>query len=420
MLPNQELTISNFVDGIKFNPDQIQISQNYFNQKIALANLYGIGRGILMGFLDSLELVIKNDELILKPGAAIDSDGNLIFVPTAYLVSNDILTIKYKNRAATYVYILHESKMENLDVSKYDKNIKLYYSASETYQVVVSDKQIRDRTFLEVGRVHIRHQSSDTIKNPINPFKAKSNELDRRYTSKVVAQNIVISLDDIEIISETLKVYGKFIHEFGLRHSIQSMSPVASFAYKISSDIKNIPSLSVWSVYDMLYDLLDISLYIEIERNDITNTALWKNIVRLKSIFSFNENLKVSYYHLMLDMDSSFFSKVILHFNNATIFDGNWDDILKEKKEEIVVKDYIIVGSSSGCDMIIEGEDVAGEHAKIYTYETGYFIEDLYDTSGVYVNAQRVEVGTKKFIRKQDYVVLGKNGRVLNLQNISI
>ncbi len=420
MLPTQQLKRSNFVDGIKFNPDQIEVSQEYFNQKMALANLYGIGKGVLVGFMDSLELVIENNELILKSGGAIDSDGNMILVPNAYLVSSDILTSKYKNRAITYIYIQHESTMDDLDVSKYDKNIKLYYSVSETFQITVSDKMIRDKSLLELGRVHIKQKNSDVIKNAINPFDAKENELNRKYSPKIVGQNISISLDEMNIISDTLKIYGQFMHEFGLRHSIHSMAAVASFAYKISSDIKNIPSLSVWAVYEMLYDLLTISLNIEIEREDIANTAFWKNIIRLKSIFSFSENLKVSYYHLMLNVDSSFFSKIILHFNNATIFDGNWEDILKEKKEEVLEKDYIIVGSSSSCDMVIDGEDVAGEHAKIYIYQTGYFIEDLQDTSGVYVNALRVEKGTKKFIRKQDYVVLGKNGRVLNLQNIPI
>ncbi|MDQ7084740.1 MAG: FHA domain-containing protein [Sulfurovum sp.] len=420
MLLDKQLKSSNFVDGIKFNPDQIQISQNYFNQKMALTNLYGIGKGILIGFMDSLELIIENNTLVLKSGAAIDHEGNIILVPQSHLVSNDILTSKYKNRTMSYVYIVHENKMDDLDVSRHDKNIKLYYSISETYQVIVSDKKMQDRNLLELARVYIKQQDSEVIKNPINPFVAKENEIDKRYSSKIIGENTSILLEDRDIVAQAIKTYAQFVHEFGLRHSIQSMSTVASFAYKISSDIKNTNTISVWAIYDMLFDLLVISLKVELERDDIINTAFWKNIIRLKSIFSFGENLKVSYYQLLLNINSSFFSKVLLHFNNASIFDGNWEDIFKEKKIENITKDYIIVGSSPSCDMVVEGEDVAMQHAKIYIYETGYFIQDLEETSGIYVNSQRVEKGTKKFIRKQDYVVLGKNGRVLNLQNISI
>ena len=420
MLPNQQLKRSNFVDGIKFNPELIGVSQEYFNQKISLQNLYGIGRGVLIGFMDSLKLSIEDSEMILKAGAAIDGEGDIIFVPKLYIVTTDILVTKYKDRSTIYIYISHESKMDDLGASRHDNDIKFYYSIVDEYRLSISDKKIRDRRYVELGRVDIRHQVSELFKNPINPFLAKENEINIRYSPKILGQNITISLEDIDIISHTLQVYGQFMNEFGLRHSILSMSLVASFAYQISSDIKNQPSISVWSIYDMLYQLLQISLHIEIERSDIVNTAFWKNIVRLQSIFSFSENLRVDYYQLMLNIDNSFFSKVILHFNNAVIFDGDWESILKEKREEIITKDYIIIGSSPSCDMVVEGEDIASKHAKIYRYQTGYMIEDMQNTSGVYVNAERVEIGTKKFIRKQDYVVLGKNGRVVNLQNLPI
>ncbi len=420
MLPTQELKRSNFVDGIKFNPKLIGISQNYFNQKSSLQSLYGIGRGILVGFLDSLEVYISGGKLILKSGAAIDGDGNIIFVPKSYVITTDILVSKYKDRSTLYIYISFESKMDDLGDSRYDNDVKFYYSIIEGYQVSVSDKKMRDSKYIELARIDINHQISELFKNPLNPFQALENEINIRYAPKIVGQNIMVSLEDRDIISHTLLVYAQFLNEFALRYSIHSMSVSASFAYQISSEIKNQPLISVWSIYDKLYQLLKISLFIELERKDIVNTAFWKNIMRLKHIFSFSENLRVDYYKLILNIENSFFSKVILHFNNAVIFDGDWDNILKEKKEEIVKKDYIIIGSDPGCDMVIECEDVADKHAKVYKYKSGYMIEDMPNTSGVYVNAQRVEAGTKKFIRKQDYVVLGKNNCVVNLQNLPL
>jgi hypothetical protein len=420
MLPSQPLQQTNFVDGIKFNPQQIQVSNDYVNQKLSLTNIYGVGKGVLVGFLNSMALKIEEDKLILQSGAAIDEHGNIILAERDYIVSEDILTEKYENRTTNYVYLLHESKMDDLNASRHDKDVKLYYSIKESFQIILSDKLIKNQPVIEVGRFYVNKKSSSKIKMPLNPFEADDNEIDLGYVPKVLGMNVSISKNERFLIANAMYKYGAFLHEFGLRKSIHSMATVASFAFTLSNDIKNRGTVGVWHLYNMLQDLLKISLHIEIEREDIVNTALWKNLVRLESIFAFKESLRVDYYNLLLSIDSSFFSKVILHFNNATIFDGDWDNILQEKKEEKVVKNYLIVGSDPACDMLVEGEDVAPKHAKIYKYETGYFIEDLQDTSGVYVNAERIDKGTKKFIRKQDYVVLGKNGRVLNLQNIQL
>jgi len=420
MLPSEQLSQSNFVDGIKFNPEQIQVSSDYLNQRLSLNSIYGIGQGILVGFLDSMQLVVIENQLILKRGAAIDENGNSIFVDQEYVVLEDITTSKYENRTTNYVYAMHESKMDNLDSSRHDKDVKLYYTIKESFAVVVSEKIMRNQPVIEIGRFHINKKHSDKLRNPINPFEVEDNEINYKFVPKIVGNNIAISTEDRFLVANTLMKYGEFLHEFGFRKAIHSMATIASFALNIASDVKNRPNLAIWQLYDMLKDLLALSLKVEVEREDIQNTAFWKNMVRLESIFAFKESLRVDYYHLFINIDNSFFSKVLLHFNNATIFDGNWETILQEKKEEKVTKDYLIVGSDASCDMVVEGEDIAAKHAKIYKYQTGYFIEDLDDTSGVYVNAERIDRGVKKFIRKQDYVVLGKNGRVINLQNIQL
>jgi len=420
MLPEDKLYRTNFIDGIKFNPEQIAINDAYFNAKSALMGAYGIGQGVLVGYLGSLELFVENNQLIVKSGAAIDSNGNIIFLENNYTLLQDVLVEQFENRFTIYVYISHESQMDELKASKYDSELKIYYKINERSKIILSPKRLRDSVLIELGRVYIGHQTAQKIEIAKNPYSPQKNEINLNYVPKVIAENILLKYDNIQNIADVFDKYGTFLHEFGLRKSIQSMAGIASYALSVGSMIRASTQNTPWQIYDMLKKLLDMSLKIKIEREDIGHTALWKNLVRLESIFSFNERLKLSYYNMFLSNESSFFSKVILHFNNAVIFDGDWENILVEQKEEVIIKDYIIVGSDSTCDMIVAGEDIALQHAKIYLYETGYFIEDLEDSSGVYVNAMRVEKGMKKFIRKQDYVVLGKNGKVLNLQNIPL
>ncbi len=420
MLPDKKLTRTNFVDGIRFNPEQIQTSIDYLNQKLSLANIYGIGRGVLVGFLGSLEVCIEHDKLILRSGAAIDDRGDIILVEQDHVIADDITNARYEHRTTHYVYLSHESKLDDLDTSRYDKEVKLYYTIRESFQTVVSDKPLRTQSMVEVARFYVNKKSASRLRQAPNPFEAGENEIDRRLVPKIVSANTLILPEDILIISDTFKNYGSFLHEFGYRKSIHSMAAVAAFAMQLGSRVRHSANLSPWELYDMFKELLTMSLGIINERDDITNTAFWKNIIRLQNIFELKESLRIDYYRLMLNIDNSFFSKVILHCNSATVFDGDWENILREKKEEKKLKDFLLVGRDPGCDIVIDGDDIAPQHAKIYRYQSGYFIEDLPGTSGVYVNAERVDLGTKKFIRKQDYVVLGKNGRVVNLQNIEL
>jgi hypothetical protein len=420
MLPEERLYRTNFIDGIKFNPEQISVNEDYFNAKLGLMGIYGIGRGVLVGYLGNLELLVENNQLIIRAGAAIDSKGNMIFLENNYMLLQDILVAQFENRFDIFIYISHESQMDDLKPSKYDNDLKIYYKINEKSKIILSQKRLRDTALIELGRVYIAHQQAQKIEKPSNPYAPKKNEINLNYVPKIISENTFLKYEEVQNIADVMDKYGAFLHEFGLRKSIYSMATIASYSLSIASSIKGSTQNTPWQIYEMLKKLLDMSLKIYIERSDIGHTALWKNIVRLESIFSFNERLKIEYYNMFLDNESSFFSKIILHFNNAVIFDGDWDNILVEQKEEVIIKDYIIIGSDSSCDMLVLGEDVAKQHAKIYLYETGYFIEDLEGSSGVYVNAMRVERGMKKFIRKQDYVVLGKNGKVLNLQNIPL
>jgi rRNA-processing protein FCF1 len=414
MLPIESFERTNFLDGMKFNPEQIQLTNKYYDNKIGLTNAYGIGKGLLVGFKQSLRVVVDNNKLIVHPGALIDNEGNVLYINKSQIVLESVNLKQFVNdKINYYVYIKYKTELKDLQESKQNSGIMLHYKIADDFTITISEKN-RDKTLIELARFYVDKDVGINLKMPINPFNPLSNEIDIRFAPKIVPKNFIMDYDQKIFISSSIGNYANFLNELCFRKKLLSASQASSYAYKVNLDIK-INDITPWQLYDMLFELLNISLKMAIERPEITETALWKNIERLQSIFSFkdeeqNQVVYIDYY----DSDSSFFSKVIEHYRNASL-DTDWDNILKEQVQENEVKEYFLVGSGKDCDIQIAGDDIAKEHARLYKYNNGYYIEDAGDTSGVYVNAEKVDKNVKKYVRFQDHITLGKNGQVLNL-----
>jgi len=419
MLPVESFVKTNFVDGIRFNPEQIHLTDEYYAQKVGLSNAFGLGRGVLVGFKGSMEVKIENKKLVVKPGALVDNEGNVIFIPKEHIILDNISNKQFENKKSLYIYIRHITKFDDLQESRHDKEKKLYYKIVEDYEIFIQDKNFRDKTLIELARFYVDYSVGANLKNSTNPYNPVANEIDIRFTPKIVGKNYIMNYDEKTLISSIIRRYANFLNELAFRKKLLSASQAASFGYKIATDV-SINDITPWQLYDILYELLNISLQIYKEKPEIVNTGYWKNIKRLQSIFNFDQSYEAHYYFTYLDIDNSFFSKVIMHYSNAAIFDGNWDALFgDEKKEQTETqKEYLVVGSDPSCDVVLEGDDIASEHARLYEYKNGYFIEEIGETSGIYINAERLEKGVKKFVKPQDYIVLGKNGKLLNLNSI--
>lgn len=419
MLPTQPFEKTNFADGMLFNPEQIKLNDTYYSQKHALIARYGIGSGILVGFKSNLRVSVENSKLVLHPGAAIDQNGELIFVHQKNILLKDVNISQFKDATTIYIYIKYKENLTDQKESRRDRDQKHYYKVEEGYSVELREKVLENSSLFELARIHIEHKHSTHIKEAANPYSPIENEIDLRFCTKIVSPNSIMNYNEKIMIANIFRKYADFLTEMSYKKQSYSASLAATFANKIVSDIK-VFDLSAAQIYDILQHLLYVSSKIQDEMNEIVNTAFWKNILRLQSIFAFNENYEISYYDLLLNIDSSFFSKVLLHFGNAAIFDGNWDEVNNDENEvqDKEDKGYLKVGSAADCDLIVEGDDIAPFHAKLYPYRNGYFIEDVSDSSGIYVNAERLGAGVKKFIRHQDFTCLGKNGKVLNLTHL--
>lgn len=417
MLPISTFKKTNFSDGMIFNPLQIKMNDENLTMKLSLISRYGIGKGVLIGFEQNLKVGIKKGQLYLYPGAAINENGDIIYVDKEVLLLKDLQTNQFANKETIHIYLKYVQNMEDFKASRNVDDEKLYYKIAETYSIEIHAKSIDNKELFEIGRIYINHDLSNNISEAINPYNPVDNEIDLRFTSKIIPDNSIITVSEIIMMTNVIRRYADFLTEMAYRKSLFTAANAASFANKIVIDFKS-SDLSAWKLYEILSYLVHISSEIKDEKSEIINTGFWKNILRLQNLFSFSERFEADYYNILLNVENSFFSKVFLHFDNASIFDGNWDVLMQDSENKVnIEKDYLIAGSSAHCDIQIEGDDIEDEHAHIYPHKEGYFIEDISHSSGVYINAMRLETGVKKFIRNQDYVTLGKNGKILNLNN---
>lgn len=418
MLPTQPFEKTNFSDGMVFNPSQIKESDEYFSFKTSLLARYGVGQGVLIGFGENLRVSVENGQMFLHPGAAINQNGDVIYVDKKTLILKDLLNAQFSHRNSVYVYVKYNEVLEDFKASRSDKDVKLYYKISESFSVEIREKSTHNDEMFELARIYIDHESAQNISNPINPYSPIENEIDFRFSPKIIPANTTITQRENIMISNILRKYGDYLTEMAYSKSVFTASIAASFSNKIVGDLK-IGDLSAWKLYDLLSHLLYVSSKIKDEKAEIINTGFWKNILRLQSLFSFSERFEADYYDSLLNIDNSFFSKVLLHFSNASIIYGSWDDMMQgADKTADKAKEFYLAGASQECDLHIQGDDIEQEHARLYPYKDGYFIEDISNSSGIYINAQRLESGMKKFIRNQDFVTLGKNGKVVNLNNL--
>ena len=417
MLPIEAFKKTNFSDGMIFNPSQIKANDDYISTKLSLLSRYSIGKGVLVGFLQNLKVSIEKGQMYIYPGAAIDENGDLIYVDKKTALLKDLQTSAFADKKSIHIYLKYSEDLEDFKSSRNDDDEKLYYKISESYSIEVRSKALDNKDLFEVARIFIEHNSSNNISDAINPYNPIENEIDLRFCAKITPANSMISVGDSIMISNVIRRYADFLTEMSHVKSLFTAATAASFSNKVVADLK-MDNLTAWKLYDLLSQLLHVSSKIKDEKSEIVNTGFWKNILRLQNLFSFSERFDADYYDIMLNKENSFFSKVLLHFSNASIFDGNWDEMTQSENKTSDEKDYFIAGASETCDLVIEGDDIEPEHARIYPFKEGFFIEDISHSSGIYINAMRLEGGVKKFIKNQDFVTLGKNGKIVNLNDI--
>ena len=65
----------------------------------------------------------------------------------------------------------------------------------------------------------------------------------------------------------------------------------------------------------------------------------------------------------------------------------------------------VILGRSAECTIVIEDSTVSARHARIYTYLTVSYIEDLDSSNGTFINELKIQ---KHILKPDDIIRLGK------------
>ena len=64
----------------------------------------------------------------------------------------------------------------------------------------------------------------------------------------------------------------------------------------------------------------------------------------------------------------------------------------------------VVVGRSSGCDIVVDDPNVSRRHAEIRRTDGAYWIVDLGSTNGLTVNGKRVE---RARLTPEDHILIG-------------
>lgn len=431
MITNQELTRTNYVKGIRISPNDFKKSDNFHLNQFKILALGALGEGVIDGFKDSLAPSIQGNLLIIKSGAAIDKDGNIIYLPISSVpIREDLSVINFLNKTTTYIYIKYDEKFNNLRDDKTGQQ-QIYTEIISTYKIEMSNTKYENSEWIELGRIYVDYDkipknNQNKITEAFHPFKPIENELDISSRLNIETNRINLSKDDLKYIYDVLNDLGNYLLRISFKYQIISASISSSYIF----GIKNMLYSSIITPYKLdkfLRSSINIISNIDKEKPDIKNEEFWKNIERVKKIFDSklkNEFVyKIDFFNIHLKDQNSYFYKIMEHLSRASNCTDIFNLEVVEEKVEEIHKGFIQIGRSDkkkdGNDIFYpDDKSISRVHLYVTTYKGGFFIEDV-STNGTFVNSQKVEKGVKQFVTQTDQITLGTKDTTLNL-NIEI
>ena len=436
MLVNEKLVRVNFRDGVKRTSNVFKKQDSYLENRFQILSAGGLGYGVLQGYRESLSLDVGNGILVVRSGAAIDQNGNLIFVPEAVTVKDKVSITDFPRDKYLYIYIRHQEEESGIQPhAGGSEHGKVHTELVSSYVIDMSNhKHNRGSEWIELGRVYIdynkaKQYNQHDISNPLNPFLPRDNEIDRRYIPKIITNLADLREENREEIYKILGYFADYLNEIAFKYKLLSATTASSFAYQIREDIFN-NIMTPYSLYYKLKSLLEIVVKIKDENSKIQESDFWINISNLLGLFSenygSNYNGEIDFYGFNLE-EHSYFGNILKHFRRAGECNRELNLNIKERvKVKAPPKTFVQVGRSSkkedGNDIsYTKDKTISRKHLRVTAYRGGFMIEDLRSSNGTFVNAERIRNGIKKFVRPStDTIVMGKNGTTLNLNDPKI
>jgi hypothetical protein len=433
--------------------------------------------GIIAYYKHSLNFLIADDMLLLQSGAVLAPRGTYIELDaSSYILCKNLALAFFENKKHYYFY-LHKGRVLKEDTSHY----LLHNQIDQGLHFIISEEINKEMVLL--GEVSIDYNAKDSEGKRVlsiakNAFSPQANEIDICQRNNIVLNHNIMNEDERHWFSSPLYNLALTLHKKMKAENIQELSILSSafFAFSETIETSDISYAELYKkclYHTKLFSWLDESLY---EEETNTHFKLLET-----QVFQESHTYNCEYYLMNKNDEEGFFYSYIKHIENLTESlqhsipttketkeqkklielskDISKDDtyafeaVLPEAfmfEEETVIEsepalsyenqenahdDTILIGgnhsstqyvqigrSETSSNDIVLGKDdtsISRIHAKITAHEQGFFIEDL-SSQGTYVNGERIEKNTKKFVTRDSHIVLGKKGYVLDLSQHQI
>ena len=436
---DKKLVRTRYSDGLKISYHSFEKSDKYLEDKFRILSLGGLGYGVLQGYKDSLALSIEGNLLVIKSGAAIDGKGNLIYVPFTEKIKDKISVNSFLDHNYTYVYIKYEEeKSGRKEHVEQKETLEVHTEFMSSYKIVVSNYKWDDSVkseYIELGRITIDYNKiseygREDIAEPFNPFFPRDNEIDVRCVPRIITNLVNLKEDENNQVYRVLGKFSDYLNVIAFRYKLFSASVASSFVYQAREDIyMNI--ITPYDFYQKLKESVRIVEKIKEENSKIEDSDFWININNLKNLFSIGSgvkhNEKIDFYNFDIS-EKAYLGRILNHFKLAGECSRDLDFEVKEElvQEEPKHRGYVQIGRSDkekhGNDIYLDfmhDQSVSAIHLIVTVENGGFWIEDQKSTNGTKINGIRIQPKEKKFVKRGDTVILGKNSK-LNLSDTKI
>ncbi|MBF0359499.1 MAG: FHA domain-containing protein [Oligoflexia bacterium] len=86
----------------------------------------------------------------------------------------------------------------------------------------------------------------------------------------------------------------------------------------------------------------------------------------------------------------------------------------QRNNNQLKLRDGLIIGRSSKCDIIVKDVDISSKHIKVCLEEDGCYIIDLHSFNGTRINSQKIPAQTKYKLNTGDTLEIGKIKYILS------
>jgi len=430
--------------------------------------------GVIAYYKYSLNLFIEDDTLLLQSGAILTSRGTYIDLDApSYKLCGNIALAFFENQKHYYFY-LHKGRVLKEDASNY----LLHNQIDQGLHFIISEEINKEMVLLGEVSIDYNAKDSEgkrVLSIARNAFSPQANEIDICQRNNIVLTQNIMSEDECHWFSRPLYNLAFTLYEKMKNDNIQELSVLSSafFAFFETIETSNISYAELYKKClhnTKLVSWLDQSLYSE-------ETNKYFKLLETQ-VFKESHTYNCEYYMIDKNDEDGFFYSYIKHIVNLTESlqynepisketnkekklielskdiskNDNYsfeavlpEAFMLEEEEEVMIQveptplqieeenehdDTILIGgnhSSTQCvqigrsetssnDIVLGKDDtsISRVHAKVTAHAQGFFIEDM-SSQGTYVDGERIEKNTKKFVTIDSHIVLGKKGYILDL-----